>query len=348
MIEDRTAQKQAPQGQGPETEASPSGVIEYRTFRNTDPPALTTIWNESLIERGAIHLQHSTPFETHVLAKPYFDPRGLFIATASSVPVGFAHVGFGPDEFGKALSTQSAVVCAIAVRPKFRKLGIGSELLKRCEAYAAQSGAANFLAGPHPQFDPFYFSLYGGSALPGFLASDQSAAPFFARNGYRPQSSIVVLQRSINANLPAADGRFPGIRRQYDVRILSRSARSSWWQECVTGPIEVADFRLEEKGTNTESGRLSVWEMEHFGARWGQSAIGILDIQIDPALRRRGLGKYLMCQALRYLAEQFFLVTETQIPAANLEALAFFKSLGFAQVDAGTVFAKGAGGTKVS
>jgi ribosomal protein S18 acetylase RimI-like enzyme len=315
-------------------------VIEYRTFRNPDPPGIATIWNEAFTGRGEVHLRHSTPLETYVFAKPYFDPAGLIVAEDGKVPVGFAHAGFGPDTAGRAVSTATGVICILGVRPGYRRRGIGSELLRRSESYCRGKGAQAMVAGPCAPFDPFYFALYGGSNLPGFLASDAEAEPFLRRNGYVPRTQNIVLQRVLGVPLGLADGRFPNLRRQYDVRIVPVGGKLSWWQECVAGPVELVDFRLEERGTGNHVGRVCLWEMDHFAARWNQSSVGIVHVEIRPELRRKGLGKYLLFQTLRYLQDQFFALVEAQIPSSRAEAIALFQGLGFVQVDVGQSYAQ--------
>jgi len=71
-------------------------VVRYRTFRNTDPPRLVEVWNETFTGRGAVRLASSTPLERFVFSKPLFDPAGLFIAEEDERCLGFAHAGFGP------------------------------------------------------------------------------------------------------------------------------------------------------------------------------------------------------------------------------------------------------------
>src|SRR5688572_10695523 len=55
-------------------------VVQYRSFRNTDPPRIVDVWNECFTGRGAVTLRNSTPLETLVFAKPIFDPAGFFLA----------------------------------------------------------------------------------------------------------------------------------------------------------------------------------------------------------------------------------------------------------------------------
>ena len=66
-------------------------MIHYRCFRNDDPPGLVQIWNESFTGRGAVRMGHSSPFEYHVFAKPYFDPAGFILAFDDQMLVGYAH-----------------------------------------------------------------------------------------------------------------------------------------------------------------------------------------------------------------------------------------------------------------
>ena len=70
-------------------------MVHYRTFRNTDPPGLAEVWNESLRGRGAVPLANSSPLEHLIFAKPYFDPAGLILAWDGDTLVGFGHAGFG-------------------------------------------------------------------------------------------------------------------------------------------------------------------------------------------------------------------------------------------------------------
>src|SRR6266849_10019618 len=131
-------------------------VIQYRHFRNDDPPGLAAVWNEALSGRGEVRLRHSSPLENYVFSKPYFDPAGLVVAVNDKIPIGFAHAGFGPNDGQSAVSKDNGVICVIAVRPSFRRRGVGSELLTRCESYLSACGAKALFAGPMPPFHPFY------------------------------------------------------------------------------------------------------------------------------------------------------------------------------------------------
>jgi ribosomal protein S18 acetylase RimI-like enzyme len=315
-------------------------VIDYRGFRNNDPPGLVEIWNEVFTGRGAVRLRHSSPLETHAFAKPYFDPAGLIVALEEGKRVGFAHAGFGPTGNLAALSRTAGVTCLIGVRPSHQRHGIGTELLHRCEAYLSSQGAQTLFAGPMRPMNPFYFGLYGGSDLPGLLTSDAVAEPFLLHRGYHIHETCLVYQRALQQALNIVDARFAALRRRFDVQVAARTGIQSWWQECVLGPIEMIDFFLQEKGTGQMVARAAIWEMEGFSWRWNQPAVGIADLEVRADLRRQGLAKFLLAQLLRYLQDQFFGVVEVQTMERNEAALKLYQGLGFEQVDTGRIYQK--------
>ena len=106
-------------------------MVQYRSFRNTDPPHLVDVWNESFTSRGIARLRHSTVLERHVFAKPYFDASGLIIAEENGHRLGFVHAGFGPNQRETMLGKLEGVICVVAVRPSHQRKGIGSEWLRR-------------------------------------------------------------------------------------------------------------------------------------------------------------------------------------------------------------------------
>lgn len=327
-------------GQGRLYTTGRSDVIHYRTFRNDDPPGLVRVWNESLTGRGAAPLPCPSVMEEFVFAKPYFDRAGLVVAVEGGTAVGYAHGGFGPDERGAALSTAAGVVCLVAVRPSHRRRGIGSELLRRCEAYLTGRGANTLYAGPASPLNPFYLGLYGGSESPGVLASDADAAPFLARHGYAAGDTRLVLHRDLGAPFNVTDGRFLAIRRRYDLVAGPRRERGSWWQECTLGPIELLEVRLAEKGGGPVVARASAWEMIGYSHRWRAPAVGVIDLHVREDLRRQGLARFLVSALLRHVQDQFFHVVEAQTPQANEAAVNLYRGLGFEQVDAGHVYRK--------
>jgi ribosomal protein S18 acetylase RimI-like enzyme len=311
-----------------------------RPFHNDDPPKLAAIWNEAFAGRGTYPLRSLAPLERCVFSKPYFDPGGLIVAEEGGEPVGFAHAGFGPTDDESAVDRTRGILCLIAVRSTHRRRGVGADLLRAAEDYLTVQGTRAIEAGPHWPRCPFYFGLYGGSNMPGFLDSDPATGRFLKGRGFQEAAANIVLQRRLDQPIPAADVRFGSLRRGYEVRLMPQMSIGSWWQECVYGLLEPVEFRLEDKASQMPAARARLWEMEGYSWRWGHPAAGMLDIQVRSELRRQGMAKYLLTHILRKLQEEYFGVLEVQAGQKDDTALALFRSLGFVQVDVGRVYRK--------
>jgi ribosomal protein S18 acetylase RimI-like enzyme len=315
-------------------------MVRIRHFRNDDPPALVALWNDSVLGRGAYTLRSAVPLERHVFSKPYFDPLGLLIAEDDEKVVGFAHAGFGPNESESALDSSRGVLCAIVVHPSFRRRGLGRELLLAAERYVKARGTNVLHAGPHWPLGPFYFGLYGGSGLPGFLVSDEVGELFLTHCGFEKSRSTVVFQRRLDQAVVTTDPRFTNLRRRYELRITPTVALGSWWQECVLGMVEPVEVRLEERLSRQPVARAPVWEMEGYAGHWNTPTVGVTDIQVRSDLRRQGLAKLLVTQLLKTLQEQCYGIVEAQTLSDNDAAVPLLQSLSFQQVDRGFVYRK--------
>jgi len=310
-------------------------VVNYRKFSNADPPRLQEAWNEIFTGRGAVLLHTITPLDRYILSKPYFDPNGLILAEDNGACVGFAHAGL-------SFSSQPSrgVVCIFGVRPSFRKQGIGTELLKRSEAYLKEKGAQIICAGEEGCANPFYLGLYGGSDSPGILRSDADANPFLTRHGYQVDRQILVLQRDLTKPLKVADPRFAGLRNRYDVRVRSPRKLDTLAQECSIGQVDPLEFYLQEKQSKAVIAHALAWEMEGFSWRWKHPSVGLTGFRVEPMVRKQGLGKFLLFTLLKQLQEQYCEIVEVHIHENNQEAPVFLRTLGFNQVDVGQVFVK--------
>lgn len=313
-------------------------MIRFRTFRNGDPPGLLRIWNEAFSGRAVVPLRDTSLLEFFLLAKPYFDPAGLLVAEDGSELVGCGLAGFGPGPGGRSLEPAVGILCLLGVLPSHRRRGVGTELLRLCEDYLHGRGARTLLAGPMAPNNPFTFGIYGGSQSPGFLASDAVAGPFFERHGYRPADSVHVLQRHLDRPFNIIDGRFPTLRKRFEVRQLQRRRPDSWYQEGVRGPLEVEVFQVEERGTRQVAGQAAVWEMEPYSQRWNEHAIGILDVCIEERFRRQGLARLLLGNVMRYYHDQYFTLVEAQAAQGDARAQSLFRGLGFQQIDTGRLY----------
>jgi ribosomal protein S18 acetylase RimI-like enzyme len=313
-------------------------VIQYRSFRNTDPPGLVEVWNEALTGRGAVRLRHSSPLERFAFSKVFFDAEGLIVADDAGRCVGFVHAGFGANADETALDMQSGVTCLLAVCPAYRGRGIGTELLHRAENYLRSRGAQRICAGSLAPLDPFYFGLYGGSELPGFLDSDAAAEPFFTHRGYQVSRTVRVLQRRLSAPVKVFDARFVGHRQRFEVCEEAGSRLRSWWRYSRFNGAEPRVFALLDKTTNQYAAQATLWEMEGLSIRWNLPAAGVVDWFVAPELRRQGIGKFLLTQLMRKAQEELLEILELQVSSENQAAFKLAQGLGFEQVDLGRMY----------
>ncbi len=318
-------------------------MIAFRHFRNTDPPALADVWNESHTARGSFPLRTPALLERWVFSKPYFDHDGLIVAydDTDNRIVGYALAGFGPNETLTALDHSHGVICSVAVRPNLGRKHLGADLVKKCEEYLTKRGATTLRAGPVWPYCPFGFGLYGGTNCPGFLASDPAADPFFKSLGYEPGAQTLVFQKKLDAPLSIPDARFSMLRRRYETQVMRAAGVPSWWHECVWGTLDPVEFRVVDKlASNFIAARAIVWELEGYGWRWGFPSAGILDIQVRQDLRKQGLAKLLFSQILRFLQDQFFGICEFHAPADNPSLVGLCRSATLEHLDTGTTYLK--------
>jgi ribosomal protein S18 acetylase RimI-like enzyme len=312
-------------------------VVEYRTFRNTDTPRLVAVWNESFTNRGAPRLVNNTMLERYVLAKPIFDPRGLFVAEENGAVLGWVHAGMSLNPF----NTQPVgVVCLIGVRPAFRRQGIGTELLKRAEQYLREKRAETFQAGGHWPNNPFYMGLYGGCESPGFLISDTLAEPFFIKHGYRVEQRIHVLQRTLDHPMKMFDPRFVPLRQKFELQFGSPRRLLSAWHEEVHGYVDPLQFVLNDRQSGGWVARTLVWEMEAFSLSWRRPTVGIFDFEVNAPYRRQSVGRYFLSLIMKYIQDQFFTLVEFHLDETNQYGRDFLRSLEFQHVDTGQVFVR--------
>jgi ribosomal protein S18 acetylase RimI-like enzyme len=312
-------------------------VIHYRPYRNTDSPAVAQTWNASFSGRRVVPIRMATVLEYFTFAKPYFEPDGLTLALDDGKPVGLVHAGFGPGADGKSIDVTTGVISTLGVVPSHRRQGIGSELLRRAEEFLRGRGAKTLYAGPLAPNNPFTFALCGGCDSPGFLASDVMARPFFEKHGYQLARSAGLFQRALAKAYLPPDPRFGPIRQQFDV-VASPYHKAGWWRECVMGPIEAVEYRLQMKPQGQVVARCVLWDMETFQQLWGQACVGMLELYVLPEFRRRGLAKYLLAQILRYLRDQPFHLFEAMADLSDPAALGLLQGLEFEQVDVGYCF----------
>lgn len=314
-------------------------MVEYRPFRNSDPPQLVRLWHESGLGRGAARGFSYEALDRLLIGQHYFDPQGFLIACEADQVVGFVHAGFRGSDAGDWIERDVGAIAAVVVHPSRRRSGIGRELVSRAENYLRQLGAASIQVGAAPPCDPFYHGLYGGAAVSGFLESNADAAPFLAKLGYQPAQKYLVLQRSMKQGDPISF-RLSLIRRKMDTFIFALPEHPTFWWFSRTGRLENVQFRLVPKGGGDAVATVTVSGMDLYVEPWGERAIGLSELVVKDVSRRQGHAQALLIEVIRRMRQEQVSLAEAHISEDNAPAIATFKSVGFQQVDCGVVYRK--------
>lgn len=315
-------------------------MVEYRCFRNSDPPELLRLWHQSGLGRGAATGFDVDILETVVFSQPYFDRQGLIIAEADDCPVGFVHAGFGPNAHESGIGYQTGVICSVVVLPAYRRQGIGRELVRRAEAYLQSHGASQVLAGPADPYDPFYYGIYGGSQPAGFLLSDPSADPFFRALGYAEHRRRIVLQRSLQDRSGPGGLRLLSIRRATKLCSPEIRENPSWWWSTRPGRLDTLELALLPKSGGHSLAQVTVVGLDFYVGTWQQRGIGLIDLQVPVAHRRKGYGQAMLVEVCRRIREEMISLAEAHAESTDEAALGVLTAAGFSPVDTGIVYLK--------
>jgi GNAT superfamily N-acetyltransferase len=317
-------------------------VIEFRCFRNDDPPRLADVWRSADLGPAAMQPMTSALLEVAVFSKPYFDRHGLIVALDGERAVGFAHAAFGPSADRSGIDPTVGTTLLVAVVPHADQDAIGQGLLERCEAYLRDRGATTLLGGGSADMRSFYLGLYGGSDLPGILDSSPDMQGIFQRSGYEVGERIAVLRRRLAGYRPPINRLQVAIRRNTMLRVIDEPTRRTWWEAATTTGIALRRYELRNHSEEV-LGSASLWDMQPLSSAWGVTAAGLLHIDIEGPRRRQGLAKYVVAEAMHDLAAEGVSLMETHVATSNTAALALFESLGFETAEFGTVFRKPVG-----
>jgi GNAT superfamily N-acetyltransferase len=314
-------------------------MIEFRCFRNDDPPRLAEIWRTADLGPSAMQPMTSALLEAAVFSKPYFDRQGLFVALDDGRAVGFAHAAFGPNAERSGLDMSKGTTLLVVVVPHAEHEAIAAGLIARCEGYLADRGATVILGGGAPDVGGFCLGLYGGSDVPGVLDSSAAMQATFRQAGYEEADRIAVLRRPLAGFRPPVNRLQLAIRRSTTLSVVDEPSRRTWWEAATTTGLALRRYVLRNQAEEL-LGSATFWDMQPLASAWGVSAAGLMHVDIEGPRRRQGLASYLVAEAMHDLASEGVSLVETHVSQGNAAALSLFEKLGFEAVEYGTVFRK--------
>lgn len=300
------------------------------------------LWHASRLSRGAAGGFSCDAFELLNFAQRYFDRDGLILAVDEETKdvVGMVHAGFGPNEAHSDIDHGVGVICLVLVRPDFRRLGVGRELVRRAEEYLTSRGAETLFAGPAAPFDPFYVGLYGGSQPSGFLESDPDAAPFATAVGYEPVERFAVMQRDLQSGRDPMSFKVVTIRRKTELGMAGAPENPTWWWMTRYGRLDSLRFLLVPKTGGAPLAGVTVLGLDLYLPKWQERVIGLTDLTVPEDQRRKGYGQALLLELSKRLREELVNKLEAHVSESNPSAIRVFETSGFSRVDTGVVYRK--------
>ena len=315
-------------------------MLTYRTFRNTDPPVLTDIWQSAAGQSGRVSSVSPDLLERFVFSKLYFEYEGLILAWEDGRAVGFAHAGFGANDAEDGVSTELGTTYLVVVRPDCDEAKVAADLLERSEAYLRSRGAKVIYGGGIRPLNAFYMGMYGGSELPGVLESDAVAQQLYASHGYREIDRTILFEQELSTFEATVDRRQMQIRRQMVVQVIVDPPTRTWWEACTLGPFELVRFELIPRSGGAAVASATFRSMELAPATSRARSVGLIDVRVDESFRRRGLSIFLLSEAFRQFMREGTATVEVRAMQHNIAALGLYRKLGFRQIGHGSVLRK--------
>jgi hypothetical protein len=308
-------------------------MIDYRPFRNPDPPALCEIWRKQPPTRALFQPLTPPVFESTVLSKPFFDRLGLIVATEQQQPIGFVHAGFSVNASGSALDPSVGTTCMLMVAHHDERTQIAQQLLERSEAYLRERGATTIMAGGRPHVAPFYLGLYGGSTVPGILESDRLLLDACQSAAYAETGRRWILQRAMAGFRPVMDRQQIQFRRLHVVDAVPEPPARTWWEACTEANYDRYAYVVRPRSGGSAVASALFWDMEPLSSSWGVHARGLIRLELPADADREALGIFLLGESLRLMQLDGVTLVETHVDALDASMQQLLSKLGFQNVE---------------
>ena len=313
-------------------------MLTFRPFRNTDPPLLNALWRAHVGRAGLPAHITAELLEQLVFSRLYFDYAGLILAFDDDRFLGFVHAGFGPSEARDAISHATGVIALLLVQPGSENAAV--PLIGEAESYLRARGAETLVGGGVRPACPFYTGLYGLSEPSGVIDSDTVFRDALLARGFQPAEQTVTYQRELTHFEAPIDRQQMEIRRRMMAEVAIDAPTTTWWDACLWSEFDLTRFDLVPRGTKTPAAYALFRHLEPVGSSGAYRGAGLIDLQVDPAYRRRGLAVFLLCEACRQFARQGIVSFAAQAWAGDAAVAGLLKKLGMKPALTGTQFRK--------
>lgn len=295
--------------------------------------------NQGIAGRRAAATISPSDFRARVLDNPALDASGIFIAlNAYGQAVGMAHAISPAVQFAEyARLAGTGFVLGPYVSGGWRGQGIGLRLLRSAEAYLRDKCDRVQIHGLRT---PFYGAqegprqpFCGSTEFIGLCDDDDHFLRWLARAGYRKVEEREVSMVGELASRREAIGSPEGL----EVAWITEGEK--WRGTVAWRPSSEAGYGYEKFGPCRYDTVALVQAKTILGhCQWypmrkpGRAAL--FDLRLDPLLRGRGLGSWLLLTGLRAMEEQGYAEVELHTsPQRNAVAHAMYRANGLVDVE---------------
>ena len=292
---------------------TPPPHVLLRPFRPPDLDPLVAFWNQAFADRRNFAPLTAAALTRRVLDSPAFDPAGLILAwqiepSGELALVGLVHALRPPPQTGLyAKWGPHHYLPLLYVAPSHRRQGVGARLLAAaenwlyyCPVYVGSHAQPCYgtVEGPRPPF-------FGSSERMGVSAHDADLLAFLAHRGYR-----VVDPGDVSLRLALSPRPVPSAP---DLAGLGLHLLTVDEQHPFAGrdPAGRAELSLWGKNDGDPYAGLVLAdadEVAHGHIAWypiqQADTAGLVSFWVAPALRGRGLGRYLLDRSLSEMSRK--------------------------------------------
>lgn len=324
--------------------------IIYRTYRNTDIPGLTRIWNEV---KSPDYLPLKTNF-SEIVSSLLFDPEDFFVAveTDDELPrnfmcdgtvVGFIHGGYGPKEDGQTFDYSVGTIAMLRVLEREDREEIAQNLLERLEKHFISRGAKKIYAGAVYPHAPFYMPLLSTGELHGIIQSSTFAIDLMRKNHYELETCFELYRIDITRSIPSIRKEIMTVVNRCRVEYENaEKASQNWWNRVAYQEIErkFSVIRMPENDEIRGSAESHLFtptvrspEEERIAKenRVGTRSVfaTVYSLYVKPEYRNSKIGQGLIDGILDQLHREGCKFVELQVPSTNEAAKKIFTNFKF-------------------
>jgi ribosomal protein S18 acetylase RimI-like enzyme len=324
-------------------------MLTIRPFHNADPPRLVELQRKyQQYKRQDIFSSLSiNQLQAQVLGLPMTDLRSIMLALDDDKLVGYIHTALSPDADGSRLDNTTGQICMLCADPGYpNQSEVLTSLIRAGESYLVDYGVQEIFGGSPTPAMPFYTGFYGGGEVIGFLQTDEVLVRGFLETGYRIDQKTTWFHLDMNKYEPLSSTDALAWLHTVTIEINDAPRAKSWYEGCILINGNWLEAMAFFNATGKPIARIRVRiacpnSDEPFVLYNGLWTASLIDIRVHPDFRHQGVGKFLLSELVRHLADRRQITQiDAHIAEDSLALYALLSGLYWEQREQGYIFYK--------